>query len=208
MEIAPKANLKVVHNGADVEAFNVRRKPGAGPKRILHIGTYEPKKAQDILLAAFRELLDRGLDASLTMIGNPGPKTEEVRAMSAPFGDRVRMLIDVPHEQVPEYMADADLFVLPSRSEPFGIVLVEAGASGVPVVATRVGGIPEFIESGRTGVLVEPDDWRALADAMAGILVDDERARSLAAAWHEDAMRFTWRRTMESYLEALEPSAS
>jgi glycosyltransferase involved in cell wall biosynthesis len=201
--LAPKAKLKVVYNGADVETFNVRRTPGTGPKRILHIGKYEHKKAQDVLLSAFQELLDRGVDARLTMIGTCGPKTDEVRRLSAPFGERVRMLTEIPHEQMPEYLADSDLFVLPSRSEPFGIVLVEAGAAGVPVVATRVGGIPELITHERSGVLVEPDDPRGLAVAMARVLMDDELARSLASTWHEEAMQFTWRKTTEHYLEGL-----
>lgn len=203
LKLAPKAKLEILYNGADMEIFEVERKPGTGPKRILHIGAYEHKKAQDILLLAFQQLLDRGMDARLTMIGNAGPKTDEIRRLSVPFGGRVRMLTDVPHEQIPEYLADADVFVLPSRSEPFGIVLVEAGAAGVPVVATRVGGIPELITHGRSGLLVEPDDPRGLADAMASVLTDDAVAHMLASAWSREAHEFTWRRTAENYLAAI-----
>ena len=204
LALAPKANLKVVYNGADLEKFQVERTPANGPKRILNIGAYEHKKAHDVLLTAFEKLLETGVDARLTMLGNAGPKTDEIRRLSAPFGERVRMFTDVPHEKVAKYMAEADLFVLPSRSEPFGIVLVEAGAARLPVVATKVGGIPELIRNERSGILVEPDDADALAGAMRRVLTDQELADSLAAQWHDEAMQFTWRKTADQYVQAIE----
>src|ERR1700676_4588392 len=102
-------------------------------------------------------------------------------------------------------MAQADLFGLPSRSEPFGIVLLEAGAAGLPVIATRVGGIPELIEDGLTGVLVPPDDLVALEGAMRRLLTDITDANRLAQAWHKKVITtWSWERTCRQYLSALE----
>jgi glycosyltransferase involved in cell wall biosynthesis len=205
-KIAPRAKVRTVYNGADVEFFDSGRKHHPGPKRILHIGKYEQKKGQDVLLQAFRQLLNRGLDAQLTMIGATGPSMESVRRQANEFGDRVHMLTNVPHDRIRDFLWDSDLFVLPSRAEPFGIVLVEAGAAGLPVVASRVGGIPEFLNHGRTALLVEPGDVQGLADAMARLLLDNELANSLSGNWHHEAMRFTWRRTAEGFLDGLEES--
>ncbi len=158
-------------------------------------------KAHDVLLAAFRSLLDRGIDAYLTMIGGSGPETAKIRSLASEFGPRVRMLVDVPHNQLPAYYAEANLFVLPSRQEAFGITLIEAGAAGLPVVATRVGGIPEFLTHGQTALLVEPDDPEALADAVARLASTTGLAESLAQQWHQKAMEFSWHRMTEQYLE-------
>ncbi|HSY45848.1 MAG TPA: glycosyltransferase family 4 protein [Steroidobacteraceae bacterium] len=202
--ISPQTHARVIHNGADIDLFSrVPKLRGPGRKRILHIGKFERKKSQDVLLAAFRLLLDRRLDCMLTMIGARGPTLEEVRQAALVFGDRVRVLADVPHDCIPEYMADADLFVLPSRAEPFGIALIEAGAAGLPVVATNVGGIPEIITHGATGLLVEPDNPGALADAMAKVLESAELARSLASSLRAQAARFVWQRAAEQFIAAL-----
>ena len=202
VRIAPGSIARVIFNGADVAAF---RRPGIRPEvpplRLLHVGKYVPMKAHDVLLAAFRSLLDRGIDAYLTMIGGSGPETAKIRSLASEFGPRVRMLVDVPHNQLPAYYAEANLFVLPSRQEAFGITLIEAGAAGLPVVATRVGGIPEFLTHGQTALLVEPDDPEALADAVARLASTTGLAESLAQQWHQKAMEFSWHRMTEQYLE-------
>ena len=202
--VCAAARPRVVYNGADIELFSrVARLRGAGRKRILHVGKFDRNKSQDVLLAAFQLLLDRQLDCTLTMIGADGPELEQVRRAAEPFGERVRVLVDIDHERVPAYMADADLFVLPSRAEAFGIVLIEAGAAGLPVVATNVGGIPEIITHSATGLLVEPDDPRALADAMARVLGNNELAASLASRLRADVVRYTWRRAADELIAAL-----
>ena len=202
--ICPQRQPHVVYNGADIALFSrVARLRSSGSKRILHIGMFDPKKSQDVLLAAFQMLRDRHFDCSLTMIGAKGPTLEEVRRVAAGFGDRVSVLVDVEHDRIPEFMANADLFVLPSRSEGFPLVLIEAGAAGLPVVATSAGGIPEFIAHGATGLLVEPDNPRALADAIARVLENDELAGGLAARLRAQAVRYTWRRAADELVAAL-----
>jgi len=202
--LCPEKEPRVIYNGADIELFRgIARVQNSRHKRVLHIGRFEHKKSQDVLLAAFRMLLDRNLDCTLTMIGASGPTLERVRMAAAAFGDRVTVLVDVRHDLIPHYMADADLFVLPSRSEPFGIALIEAGAAGLPVVATNVGGIPEIITHAETGLLVEPDNPRELANAMATVLENQELAGSLALRLRAQALQFSWRRAADELVAAL-----
>jgi glycosyltransferase involved in cell wall biosynthesis len=180
-EFAPRARVFVVHNGVDVGLFRAAQR-GGGPRTILHVGKFEHKKGQDVLLAAFRRLADRLADARLHLVGATGPTLESVQHQVTALGltGRVRLDVDVPHERIPTFMAEASLFVLPSRREPFGVVLLEAGAAALPVVATRVGGIPELMQDGRTGLLVEPDDPRQLEDALYRVLTDEALAATLA----------------------------
>lgn len=202
--LSPQRNIHVIFPGADIESFSsVVRLRSSGRKRILNVARFEHKKSQDILLEAFRRLLEQRLDCQLTMIGAEGPTLEQVRRAATVFGERVRVLVGIPHELIPQYMADCDLFVLPSRAEGFGIVLIEAGAVGLPVVATNIPGINEFIKPGVNGLLVEPDNPDALADAIAKLLEDDELANSLASRLQTEAAGFTWQHVASQFVSAI-----
>jgi glycosyltransferase involved in cell wall biosynthesis len=107
--------------------------------------------------------------------------------------DRVRFVGRVDHDRVGRFMAAGDLFVLPSLSEGLPTVVCEAMNCGLPVVATAVDGTPEIVRDGQTGLLVPPSDPGALADALAAILDDPDRARRMG----EEALRvgraeYTW----------------
>lgn len=204
--LSPSANVVPIHNGADLALFTRRPQQRPPGHTILHIGKYEHKKSQDVLLLAFQQLLRDVPDARLVLVGATGPTLPQVRRLVAELGlqQQVDLHVDVPHHHIPALMHQADLFVLPSRSEPFGIVLVEAGAAGLPVVAARVGGIPELIDHGATGLLVEPGDAPGLAAAMASVLLDPARAHALALAWHQKAtLHWGWDKMCGRYLALL-----
>jgi glycosyltransferase involved in cell wall biosynthesis len=153
----------------------------------LSVGRLVPRKAHDLLLRAVAHLRRQGVPVAAVVVGE-GPQRPALEALARELGieDAVRFVGFVPDEALPRYYAAADAFVLPSRHLPqrdgvegFGIVFLEAGAVGLPVVGTWTGGIPEAVEHGRTGLLVPPDDVEALAQALRTLAWDSERARRL-----------------------------
>jgi glycosyltransferase involved in cell wall biosynthesis len=178
----------VVHNGVDLD--ELQRSDGTMATEqwkpyILCIAAHNEKKAIDVLLKAFARLMSGPRGLRLLLVGD-GPLRPQLEALARSLGleDRVAFLGSRERADVARLLQDCTLLVLPSRSEPFGIVVAEALACRKPVVASAVGGIPEIIESGRTGVLVEPDDPDALAEALARVLESEALRESIAEAGH------------------------
>jgi glycosyltransferase involved in cell wall biosynthesis len=113
----------------------------------------------------------------------------------------------VPHDEIPAYMASADVFVLPSLSEGFGIVALEAMAMGLPIVATKVGGLLEIIKDGENGFLVEPRNPVEIAEKCALLLTNDDLRTSISRNNREKAKDYSWEKVIERlenvYLHAL-----
>ncbi|MSR47674.1 MAG: glycosyltransferase family 1 protein [Planctomycetes bacterium] len=152
---------------------------------VLAIGTLGRCKGQDLVLDAFAALRHDGV---LALAGD-GPDAAALRERAKRLGiaDRVRFL--GARTDITDLLHAADLFVHAARWEGFGRVVAEALAAGRPLVATRVGGIPEFVTDGANGLLVAPDSSEALATAMASLLEDRPRARALGRAGAEFAAR-------------------
>ena len=200
--------LHVIHNGVDVAACRSATQGTSLPSElqgrpfIACVATFETKKAQDVLLESFGRIAREFPDLCLALAGGSGPTFASLRerAAAAPCKDRVFFYADLPHEQALTLIAGARLLVLPSRQEPFGIVVLEAASLGVPVVASRVGGLPEIIDDGQSGVLVTPDSVDELAQAIAAML----RSPSLAAHYADTLRRtaqerFAWRLAADRY---------
>jgi glycosyltransferase involved in cell wall biosynthesis len=211
ISVVPGAHVTTIHNGVDVRLFSRTRQPRSRLQRILHIGKFEYKKSQDVVLRAFRRLLEIDPDVSLVLIGATGPELDQTRTLISDLGleSKVELHVNVPHEQLPAFMETADIFVLPSRVEPFGIVLLEAGAAGLPVIATRVGGIPELIEHERTGLLISPDSVDELEAAIKRLMIDTSLAESLARNWQDKVLAsWSWRATGQKYIALLQEMSS
>ncbi len=188
------ARVHVVPSGFDPRLF---ARPSADPTpdvphpRVLFVGRLAEQKRPLDAVAAHALLPP---DVHLVVVGD-GPLREQVHAAVAasPARDRVHLLGLAPHEQVPAHLRHADVFVMPSQYEELGSVLVEAMASGLPVVANRVGGIPALVRDGVTGRLVERGDVPGLAAALTEALTDRRTTRRLreAARAHVDTA-YSW----------------
>lgn len=160
-----------------------RARPGAvvAVPRIVAAGLLIPLKAYDVLLSALGQLAADGCSFELWLAGE-GPERSRLEqlALALAIAPRVRFLGGI--EDVPALFATAQLLVHPSRTEGSSNTILEALAEGLPVVATRVGGTPELIEDGETGLLVPPDDALALATKIRSLLDDPALGERLGRA--------------------------
>jgi glycosyltransferase involved in cell wall biosynthesis len=185
VERVPSAKISVIHNGIDVDRFLVR-----GPKpllrRVITVANLRAEKGHDVLIDAAAQVLAQFPDARFEIVGG-GPLHGQ---LTTRVNDRhLSHAIAFPghQEDVAARLDGADLFVLPSRSEAFPNAVLEAMASGLPIVASAVGGVPELITHGRTGLLVPPADASALAQAICTLMADPASAGRMGAAAQRDA---------------------
>lgn len=183
----PEARLQVHYMGIDPRPFTAATHDGE--PEILHVARLVDKKGTAYLIDAFAALAGRHPDARLTILGD-GPLREALQARVAGHGltNRVEFAGAVAHRTVRERMARASVLALPSvtaesgDSEGLGLVLLEAAASGLPVVGTQHGGIPEAVSDGHSGYLVPERDVGRLADALDTLLADAALRRRMGAA--------------------------
>ncbi len=209
-EGAPRNKVHVVLNGIDFSRVKVsnpevagrlRRDLGIGDAHVLLVaGRLHPEKGQSHLfgaLPAIRRLVSLPI---VVLVAGAGPFESAYRAEVEAFGcaDIVRFLGF--RRDLPDLIAAADLVVLPSVAEAFGLVLAEALYLGTPVVATRVGGIPEIVDDDVDGILVPPADIGALGSAIVGLLEDKGRREKLAGAGRTKVTeRFRFESMVRSY---------
>ncbi len=155
----------------------------SAPSRLVRLGFFknlERKYGPEVLVEAFAKVAAACPEARLTLAGK-GDMTESLRKRVAELGlsDKVEFPGRLPHERMMAAMRNTDIFVMPSTcQESFGVAAIEASACEVPVIATRVGGVPEAVVDGQTGILVPPFDSNRLAEACIALVRDPgERAR-------------------------------
>lgn len=161
-----------------------RFSPGSSPRQpaILYVGRVDDRRKNvGLLLHTFRRVLERVKNAELWLAGEYAPEGHVARlASDLGLGDTVKFLGARPNETLPDLYHRAAVFALPSRQEGLGIVVLEAMASGIPVVSTRCGGPEDDILDSNAGVLVEHDDPDEFANSLSAILEDRDRQRSMA----------------------------
>ncbi len=175
----PETKLKVVYNGVDTRTFTPADKQAArqslglpeAEKTVLFVGNFLPVKNPGLLLTAFAKLPAQLQRSRLLLIGG-GPLEEFIRAEAQRLNlsDRVQIVGRKPAVEVARYMQAADVLALSSHNEGVPNVILEALASGLPVVSTRVGGIHEIVKADYLGRLVEPGQADSFADALAQVL--------------------------------------
>lgn len=190
--------IRVVANGIDPAAYCPRTHDGP-MRRIVTVANLRPEKAHDVLIEAAVLVLKRCPDTEFVFAGD-GAHRAHLEALARLRGVAGRVRFMGHCEDVPRLLSESDLFVLPSRSEAFPNGVLEAMAAGLPVVASRVGGIDELIEHQRTGVLVPPGDVRALAFALLDLMQWPDHAVELGrAARRTVETKYSFRRMVEQF---------
>ncbi len=190
---------RVIHNGVRVADFADVVPHHEDEPYVFALGRHVPQKGFDTLLEAMARLGAPGPEPAgprprRLLLAGDGPERPalEARARALGLADRVRFLGVTDRPTTAALFAGADLFVLPSRHEPFGIVSLEAMAAGTPVVATRVGGVAEIVADGTTGLLVAPEDPIALARAIERVGGDGALRHRLVAGGTSCAAEHDW----------------
>lgn len=184
-----RAKLHIIRCGVDPDAYSPRDRT-APLRRILFVGRLVPVKNVPLLIRAFASIADDVPDATLTIVGD-GPERAKLDAIVAGRGLQGRVVFTgaLDQRQTALRMAEADAFVLPSLAEGLPVVLMEAMASGLPVIATKVAGTPELVEDGTTGRLVTAGDEAQLASALRDLLADPAPALEMARRGRSRALR-------------------
>jgi D-inositol-3-phosphate glycosyltransferase len=181
---------------------------------LLFVGRLQELKGVDLALETLIELRQRGRHATLAIVGGPsGPDGRATlerlhrRVAAAGVIDQVNFVAPQAHQLLSSWMRAADVTLVPSRAESFGLVALESSACGTPVVASDVGGLTTLVDSGVTGYLVSERDASHWADVVE-LALDADRAMALSNAAVLRARRYTWRRAAESLAALLDQLAS
>ena len=198
-------DYRIIPNGVDLDRFTDAEPYEAlrdGTLNILFVGRLEERKGLIHLLKAYHRLRKRRVDARLLVVGS-GPKLREYRRFTGLRGIRdVEFLGRVDDDAKARYFASADIFCAPATGqESFGIVLLEAMAAGVPIVASDIHGYKRVVERGVQGLLVEPKNPRALAAALYTLSRDAELRHDMGEAGRQRAPEFSWDRVTERIVD-------
>jgi glycosyltransferase involved in cell wall biosynthesis len=204
----PEVPIAVIPNGVDIATFHPREaasaKDSPAPLRMLFVGRVVFQKGLDVLLAALGQL-PKDAEFHLEIIGD-GDRRPALEAEAARLGLAERIIFAgwCDRAKIAERYLAADLFVFPSRDEGMPNVVLEAMASGLPIVATRIAGSEELVREGENGCLVPPGDPAALATALGRLLADPSLRLAMGRASRERVEReYTWPRVAESYVQFL-----
>ena len=193
-------NVEIIPNGIDLKRFeNLDRKKG-DKFSIMTVARLEKVKGVAYLIRAMTGL--QFSNFQLLIIGD-GSEKRNLEELAEKLGlkDKVRFLGEIPNEKIPSHLALADCFVLPSLREGFGIVILEAQAAGVPVIGTKVGGILDLIEDGRTGILVESGSSEDISQAISKVYADLDFSRSLVQNAKIELEKYSWQNIAEKVYE-------
>ncbi len=192
-------NATLIPNGIrvkELQSAHAQRVPG----RILFIGRLEKMKGVYVLISAFKDVAARHPDATLRIVGDGSQRQVlEQHAKDLGVSDRVTFVGAVPHDRVAEEYAAAEIFCGLSRSEALGNVFLEAQAAGCAVIGTTVGGIPDIVKDGETGLLVAPGSFAEAAGAIEQLLTDKALRERLATAGKAHAAAYDWDSIAERY---------
>lgn len=191
----------VIPNGINLERFESLSKERM--RKRLHIrddenicifvGSLRPVKGAIYLIEAMKIIADKNTNTRLFIVGDGEErKYLENRSRDLNIDRYVNFVGQVPNEEVPWYMVSGDIFILPSLSEGFPVAVLEAMASGLPVISTNLGALHEFVKDGKNGFLAEPKNPEQIADKILMLLEDDELRERMSKENKEVVKRYSW----------------
>jgi glycosyltransferase involved in cell wall biosynthesis len=180
-EGVPAERIEVIRNGLDISAIPGRQRAREAVRTIVIVANLRAEKRHEVLLSAMRTVTARHPDARLLIVG-AGPRRRALQALAADWGLTSFVQFLGHQDDVGAALAAADIFALASRSEASPNALIEAMAAGLPAVATAVGGVPEIVSDGETGLLVPVDDAAAFARALLRLMDEPALAARMGAA--------------------------
>ena len=206
-----KDKFTVIHNGIDLEEFNInidiskkKRQLGINlsSKVLGSIGRFNEQKGYKFLLKAISEILENVPDVRFIFVGD-GPLRRELEKMTRELKVDQNVIFTGIRRDIPEIFSIMDVFIMPSIFEGLPLILLEAMAMGKPVIASRVGGIPEIVRHEVTGILVEPANPSAIANSIVKLLKDPVGAKRIGDSGREEVKRRFTIDTMTEKIEAL-----
>ncbi|MHC5039794.1 MAG: glycosyltransferase family 4 protein [Planctomycetota bacterium] len=205
----PEERISVIHPGVRSEMLETLppAPPPAedGPPAVLHVGTLSPEKGTVHLVEAMIRLWKEGLNARLVLAGPSLIRFDWMaRRIPRRWKGRIRRIPVFSEREKPALFRSCDLFCLPSKVESFGIVFLEAWAAGLPVIGARTGGIPDVIEDGKDGLLVDYGDTVALAGNIRRLLEEPLLRREMGlCGWRKVKSAYSWETQYEKLSSVL-----
>lgn len=204
--------VSVIYNGVDTDLFQPEALFGQAilqaPAKpyIVSVGSYIPRKGHRLLLDAFAKVAPKYLNLRLVVVGMDGPERTVLLARAEALGllERVILLVNLKPADVALVVAGATLCVQPSTAEPFGLAVIEAGASGVPVLASAVGGHVELLSDHQNGYLFTAGDMEQCAEKLNCMLMNVESTHQIAERFRSEIqIKYTWHVCANAYLKNL-----
>jgi glycosyltransferase involved in cell wall biosynthesis len=200
----------VTYNGMDPSDFSNLPSRSSNVPTVLFVGGLEPRKGLEYLIRAMERVADVVPDVRLVAVAKTGFRGTDQWQTYKSLAEGLNILgrIDynetVDESKLLQFYADCDVLVLPSKTEGWGLSLMEAMVCGKPVVASKAGGIPELVRDGVDGILVDTGDVRWLAEGIVSLLKDPALRDKMGMAGRERASQFSWDRTAQTVLETYE----
>ena len=197
LEISPKAKVKTIYNGVNFEKFSVTEKPSRKSLQLLFIGNLIKTKGVFELVKAAKKLSDEKLDFELSIIGS-GPEANNLTSyiIENDLSASVKLIGGVPHEQLDQWFAKSHALILPSYREGVPNVIMEALATGTPVIATRVGGIPEVVKNEVNGILLDDYHPNTIYKGIKLLMAETWTSENIL----KSVDSYTWENTSEQFL--------
>jgi glycosyltransferase involved in cell wall biosynthesis len=200
LKFMPQAKIDVIYNGVDTPKFNPsKNKKPHKPLRLLTVGRLIRRKRIDLLIEAISELNKDGFAAELNIAGQGNLMNELIAlAERLKITDKINFLRRVPPDQMPEIYRNNDIFLMSSMHEGMSNAMLEAMASGLPIITTRCEGAEELITD--NGVVVEQPQAQSIADAVQCLAKNKESYNLMSTAARKQAENFTWHNVAEQYM--------